>query len=291
MIISKYASTKWNSKTKKYYESLGYSYTKMGDVFEVLVEHLPLYSNTSLTFKCDYCGNEYTNTLANRTKVFNQNDTLKNDVCKKQSCIQSKIKESNLIKYGVEYAISSDLVRDKITLVFKEKYNVTNPFQIQSVKEKIKNTNLQKYGNVSFTRTEEYKKKSEATSLKKYGFKNHMQSPEGRAKLKGVTLGEKHPNWKGGVSKKNTLLRQTTDYRNWRKSIFDKNNYTCQRCKVRGGKLNAHHIVNFSDNEKLRYSIENGITLCEPCHMKFHSLYGKRNNTHEQLTEFLYNHG
>ena len=31
-------------------------------------------------------------------------------------------------------------------------------------------------------------------------------------------------------------------YKKWRKEIFIKDDYTCQKCFIRGGKLNAHHI-------------------------------------------------
>lgn len=51
--------------------------------------------------------------------------------------------------------------------------------------------------------------------------------------------------------------------------------------------LNAHHIKNWKDNEDLRYDVDNDITLCEKCHTRFHSMYGKRNNIEEQLSEFL----
>ena len=39
-LISKTVKIKWNQKTKKYYENLGYVYTKMYDEFEVKIEDL-----------------------------------------------------------------------------------------------------------------------------------------------------------------------------------------------------------------------------------------------------------
>ena len=71
------------------------------------------------------------------------------------------------------------------------------------------------------------------------------------------------------------------------KKVYTKNNYTCQKCVIRGGKLNAHHIQNYSSYKELRFEESNGISLCGKCHKKFHKKYGYKNNTQEQLDEFI----
>lgn len=74
----------------------------------------------------------------------------------------------------------------------------------------------------------------------------------------------------------------------WRKKVFDRDNYTCQNCLDNtGGNLVAHHLYSYADNELVRYDIDNGITLCEKCHKKFHDTYGYGVNTLEQFVEFL----
>jgi len=100
---------------------------------------------------------------------------------------------------------------------------------------------------------------------------------------------EKNPMWNGGITPALTAIRNSTRYHNWRMSIFLRDNFICQKCGVRGGKLHAHHIKSFSlimdDIQKnlpllnlqdaaMLYSplweISNGTTICEPCHKKEH---------------------
>ena len=99
---------------------------------------------------------------------------------------------------------------------------------------------------------------------------------------------EKTPGWKGGITSENLKARKLLEVRLWREAVYKRDKYTCQKCgDNRGGNLIAHHIRNFSEILELRTSIENGITLCEKCHILFHKTYGCRNNTKEQLKEFI----
>lgn len=83
-------------------------------------------------------------------------------------------------------------------------------------------------------------------------------------------LGKYHWNWKGGITKENRALRNCARYKEWRKQVFERDNYTCQICKQKRKKLNAHHIEKFSINKLKRFDVNNGITLCEECHRRIH---------------------
>lgn len=100
--------------------------------------------------------------------------------------------------------------------------------------------------------------------------------------------------WKGGINGENDTLRHRREYKNWRTLVYERDDYTCQCCGSRGGRLNAHHINQFSDYPELRYDISNGITLCVNCHDStecgsFHNIYGTHNTTSSQLREYILN--
>ena len=64
----------------------------------------------------------------------------------------------------------------------------------------------------------------------------------------------------------------TSEYRRWRKAVFKRDNYTCQKCGYhKGNIINAHHIKPVKDYPELIFDISNGITLCEKCHQIIHA--------------------
>lgn len=90
----------------------------------------------------------------------------------------------------------------------------------------------------------------------------------------GKQKGASNPAWKGGVTPLNKLIRRTKEYLKWAINIYKRDKYICQECgiKCNAGNIIAHHIYNFADFPELRFSINNGITLCRSCHIKYHKL-------------------
>lgn len=96
------------------------------------------------------------------------------------------------------------------------------------------------------------------------------QNPSPSSFVKGITLfsAEKHWNWKGGITPEMQRLRLSKEARAWRIAVFERDNYTCQICGVRGGYLEADHIKRWAEYPELRFVLTNGRTLCRPCHRK-----------------------
>ena len=78
--------------------------------------------------------------------------------------------------------------------------------------------------------------------------------------------GEKNWNWKGGITADYRRIRKSQDYILWRTAVLIRDDYTCQECFTRGGKLQVDHIKPFALYPELRLAIDNGRTLCIDCH-------------------------
>lgn len=96
------------------------------------------------------------------------------------------------------------------------------------------------------------------------------RSLETRKKMSEAQKGSKGSNWQGGKTEIARSIRNSSEYKQWRKAVYERDNYTCQwpGCGKRGGKLNADHIKSFKDYPELRFVLENGRTLCIECHKK-----------------------
>ncbi len=64
--------------------------------------------------------------------------------------------------------------------------------------------------------------------------------------------------------------REGERYNKWRRSILSRDKYQCVLCDS-AARIEAHHIIRWVDNEKLRFNPKNGVALCFDCHDKYHN--------------------
>lgn len=107
--------------------------------------------------------------------------------------------------------------------------------------------------------------------LRKHGIPTRNMS---EARI-GRSVGPKNPAWKGGVTPERQRLYKSQKWLKLIKSIYRRDNYTCQRCgttKNYPRKFHVHHITPWAECEALRFDHDNLITLCHDCHHWVHSL-------------------
>lgn len=96
--------------------------------------------------------------------------------------------------------------------------------------------------------------------------------------------GEAHYQWKGGVAKLNTSIRQMTENRRWTAAVKARDSMRCTRCPAMEN-LEVHHrrplaemiealgIKSRADarlHAAVLWALENGLTLCQACHYEEH---------------------
>lgn len=133
-------------------------------------------------------------------------------------------------------------------------------------------------------RSEEWKKEH---SKKMMGEKNpHYGRTGENHPMYGIhRFGRDAPAYIDGRTPFYAEIRNLFQYKQWRLSVYRRDNFTCQNCDKVGGKLVAHHFIisfikicrenNIDTIEKalacnLLWDVDNGTTLCRRCHKKKH---------------------
>lgn len=120
--------------------------------------------------------------------------------------------------------------------------------------------------------------------------KNHFCSLKclGKWRSEHVT-GENHPCYNPNLTQEEREQRRKIEgYNDFINSVYERDDYTCQCCGKRGGRLNAHHVYGYAEYKDFRIDVDNGITLCEDCHKEYHKQYGRTSNDYKNFRKFLY---
>ena len=173
----------WNSKNKKYYENIGYTFSKFGDKFEVKLEDLTKSSKANVSVICDYCGETVVKSYQTYVK---QHHEKYGDACK--NCQYKKAQLLNMDKYGVDNPAKTKEVKDKIKQSSIDRYGVDNPSKSPEVITKIKETFISKYGNVNIFENESVREKSNKTLMDRYGVDNVFKSLEVQQKIRETNM-------------------------------------------------------------------------------------------------------
>ncbi len=147
-----------------HYKDRGYN-CKVGDIVEVNINDLPIKSKIKITVICDYCGKEKDIPYCNYVKSIS--GIIHKYAC--NHCIGLKIKESNLIVYGVDSVMKLEKNKNKLQKTMMNKYGVKSPAQSKDVINKMKNTMIERYGADNSMHIEKFKNKQKRTLFNNYG--------------------------------------------------------------------------------------------------------------------------
>ncbi len=76
--------------------------------------------------------------------------------------------------------------------------------------------------------------------------------------------GKDHWNWQGGITPKVNVRVNSPSWKKLRKEVYKRDDYTCQICGKRGGRILAHHRIPYRISQDDRMG--NLITTCPHCH-------------------------
>lgn len=215
MLLTKELDVTIGARNVNHYKALGYNIpmrhsdtfdcdvAAFGETIRVKIEDLPMSSHNKIRYKCDHCGKivETEYCLWNKRKYQEMGDMCKS--CARQIKLPKSLidkygydnatfipdaikkkKDTSFERYGSEWHIASNAVKDKIKQTILDRYGVENSMQLDATKEKTRATMIERYGVEFITQSDLFKQRIRETCMKKYGVPNTGQVPEFRAKMR-----------------------------------------------------------------------------------------------------------
>lgn len=280
MIVDDYCAVRWMFNNKEYYQNKGYIFTELGDTFKVTLEDLDTNSAIVVRITCDDCGKATKRKIAFYYRTVDRDGTYLCATCRRGDRLL------DLVYVRSEFELRDYTLLETVYKNCNTKMNYTcnkHPYKIQSIT----------FHNL----------------LEEHGCRECH-----REELSARQQNGNHWNYKGGVTGISHHLRRFIFP--WQKKSLQEAKY---KCFVTGmnGEFHIHHLTPFNqlvllahetkdipikrvisdytdeeltllEHEILRVHLEGqlGVVLLNKVHKKFHKIYGKLNNTTEQLEEF-----
>ncbi len=318
MLLDEKVEVSLGSRRIKYYESLGYEIPKYKDKQNRLkvkkgtkllidIKDLPFNSNLEVNVKCDNCEKKYLKQYYKHTKY---NDGL--DYC--IDCRFQRSKITNLKKYGVDNASKTDESRRTLSVNRRKDFESVK-ITFEDMGYTLVDKEYVRYDKPMRFICNEHPEIGVQESSYDTVRKGHKSCSKCYYESRS---GKNSHFWQGGKTPINHHFR--SEIKEWKQDSLE---YYGFKCFLTGNKddLVVHHVVNFSNiledtfnelnidvkdsigdysNEELdliketlinnHYFYGFGIPMNKDLHYKFHSLYGRENNTYEQLIEFKNTH-
>jgi hypothetical protein len=232
----------------------------VGDKIEVPVEFLKKKSHQRVEYKCDICG------IIKTTPYY---VFKKGDRCFCQKCGAAEITPKFLFK--------NDIKGEKFgrLLVIERSHRHGSRWRWKCKCD---------CGNVTYPMS----KNLTNGNTRSCGCLAREMPPETRKKISLAVSGENHYAWNSNLTIEERELRGIKS----RKTIilarkcFERDGFKCKICSSGKG-LNAHHLNSFKHFKEERLSIDNLVTLCQPCHKKYHTKTKLKNITKENFKEYM----
>ena len=232
---SQFIIVRVESVTKKYYESLFSETLSVGQEIDVLIGWLPKRSRKVISVVCPRCKETREVKFSSLTKC----DSSFCNLCSKQK------------RY--DWMLGKTIGRLTVTGFGSGKRDINGKFKSTFI------CSCECGNEVEVAASD--LKKGNTTSCGCYKKERFYE----------IHSGKNSPNYNNNLSNEERIIgRFIPEYKEWRKVIFRRDNYTCKVCGKNGVRLAAHHIVPYAINKKLRFDVDNGITLCNECHKEFH---------------------
>ena len=217
VILSEYVTVTWTYNNRKYYEERGYVHSGFRNQFQCLVSDLPKNSNLSVLTKCPVCGVE-------RESMYQAITRQGHTICQGCACT----KDIQGLKVGSLTVVDLDIERSG---------KGTGAYWLCECE----------CGNTKSISSEPL------INGKTISCGCWVQDGMSRQRE------NKHWRWNKDLThedraKNKIAWRDYPEYDEWRARVYERDDYTCQICGERGGRLQAHHLYSYSDYPELTRS-------------------------------------